>query len=331
MAKLQLSLIMSPNDRSRPILDGSVQPEGIDLTTTSATPGEIFWRQLHAAEFDVSEMSLSSLYIVTAKGDSPWVAIPVFPIRRFFHTEIFVRANAGIERPEDLKGKRIGVPEYQQTAALWTRGALQHEFGVRPEDMHWYMERTPETSHGGATGFQPPPGVDFQYIPPSKNIGQMIVDGELDATAFYVAHANLLDRSSVDLSRHPAARRLFRDPEGEAIRYFEKTSIQPINHTVVMRREIVERYPWVPLNIYQAFLEAKEAVRTSARELAAPYFRLGLLPREARKAFDADPYPYGIQNNKGVLETIAEYSHEQGLTPRRVALEEVFAANTLAV
>jgi 4,5-dihydroxyphthalate decarboxylase len=331
MAKLQLSLIMSPNDRSTPLLDGTVQPEGIDLTTTSSNPGEIFWRQLHAAEFDVSEMSLSSLYIVTAKGNSPWVAIPVFPIRRFFHTEIFVRADAGIERPEDLKGKRVGVPEYQQTAALWTRGALQHEFGVRPEDMRWYMERTPETSHGGATGFQPPPGVDFQYIPSEKNIGQMIVDGELDATAFYAGHANLVDRSSIDLARHPKARRLFPDPAAEAVRYFEKTGIQPINHTVVIRREIVERHPWVAMNLYQAFLEGKEAVRARALELADPYFRCGYLPREARGAFAKDPYPYGIQANRKVLETVAEYSHEQGLTPRRVAIEEVFAPSTLAV
>ncbi len=331
MAKLQLSLIMSPNDRSTPLLDGTVQPEGIELTTTSSTPGEIFWRQLHSAEFDVSEMSLSSLYIVTAKGDSPWVAIPVFPIRRFFHTEIFVNADAGIERPEDLKGKRVGVPEYQQTAALWTRGALQHEFGVRPEDMHWYMERTPETSHGGATGFQPPPGVDFQYIPSEKNIGQMIVDGELDATAFYAGHANLVDRSSIDLARHPKARRLFPDPASEAVRYFEKTGIQPINHTVVIRREIVERHPWVAMNLYQAFLQAKEAVRARALELAGPYFRCGFLPASARKAFTQDPYPYGIQANRKVLETVAEYSHEQGLTPRRVAIEEVFAPSTLAV
>jgi 4,5-dihydroxyphthalate decarboxylase len=331
MAKLPLSFIMSPNDRSSPLLDGSVQPEGIELTTTTSTPGEIFWRQLHSAEFDVSEMSLSSLYIVTAKGDSPWIAIPVFPIRRFFHTEIFVGVNAGVDRPADLKGKRVGVPEYQQTAALWTRGALQHEFGVAPEDMHWHMERTPETSHGGATGFQPPPGVDFQYIPSNRNIGQMIVDGELDATVFYAGHANLVDRSTIDLATHPRARRLFPDPAAEAVRYFQKTGIQPINHTVVIRREIVERHPWVAMNLYQAFLDAKDAVRRRAEELAGPYFRCGYLPREARKAFAQDPYPYGLQANRMVLETVAEYSHEQGLTPRRVTVEEVFAPSTLAV
>jgi 4,5-dihydroxyphthalate decarboxylase len=331
MAKLQLSLIMSPNPRSQPLLDGSVQPQGIELTATSATPGEIFWRQLHRAEFDVSEMSLSSLLIVTAQGNSPWVGIPVFPIRRFFHSEIFVRADAGIERPEDLKGKRVGVPEYQQTGALWTRGALQHEFGVRAEDMDWHMERTPEGSHGGATGFRPPPGVSFQHIPPEKNIGQMLVDGELDATAFYVGTVNLFDRSSIDLTRHPRSRRLFRDPEAEGARYFQKTGLQPINHAVVIRRSILEQHPWAALNVYQAFLEAKDKLLARTRSLVDPYFRLGLLPPDARQALAHDPYPYGVQANRKVLETVAEYSYEQGLTPRRVSLEEVFAPITLEV
>ncbi|HEY7063734.1 MAG TPA: PhnD/SsuA/transferrin family substrate-binding protein [Chloroflexota bacterium] len=329
---LHLSFIMSPNERSQPILDGSVQPEGIDLTTTSSSPGEIFWRQLHAAEFDISEMSVSSLLIVTAKGNSPWVAIPVFPIRRLFHTEIFVGADSGIERPEDLKGKRVGVPEYQQTAALWTRGALQHEFGVRPEDLHWHMERTPQTSHGGATGFQPPPGVDFQYIPLAKNIGAMIVSGELDATAFYSSGGgSMVDRSTIDLARHPRARRLFPDPEAEGVRYYEKTGIAPINHTVVIRREIVDKHPWVAVNVYQAFVEAKEQMLKRARALADPFIRLGMLPPETRKRMASDPYPYGLQANRKVLETAAEYSHEQGLTPRRVSLEEVFAPSTLAL
>jgi 4,5-dihydroxyphthalate decarboxylase len=331
MAYLQLSLIMSENERSQPVLDGRVRPEGIEFTSTTATPGEIFWRQLHHEEFDVSEMSLSSLYIIAAQGNSPWVGIPVFPIRRFFHSEIYVRADAGIERPEDLKGKRVGVPEYQQTGALWTRGALQHEFGVRPEDMDWHMERTPEGSHGGATGFQPPPGLRFQYIPPHKNIGQMLVDGELDATAFYVGHVNLFDRSSIDLDRHPRARRLFPSPAAEGARYFQKTGIQPINHGMVMRRSLVERYPWAPLNIYQAFLQAKDEVRAQTQELVEPYFKLGLLSPEARQAFATDPYPYGVQANREVLETVAEYSYEQGLTPRRVKLEDIFAPSTLEV
>ena len=329
MAKLQLSLIISANARTQPILNGSVQPDGIDLAATSGTPGEIFWRQLHHAEFDVSEMSLSSLLIVTAQGSSPWVGLPIFPIRRFFHAEMLVRADAGIERPEDLRGKRIGVPEYQQTAALWVRGALRHEFGVGEEELDWYMERTEELSHGGATGFRPPPGVSFQYIPRDKSIASMLVAGELDATAFYVTHRNMLDRSGVDLQGHPRIRSLFPDPIAEGARYSQQTGIARLNHAVVVRRSILERHPWVALNLYKAFLAAKDGVAARARELAEPYFRLGLLPAEAHAGLDADPYPYGVQANRHVLETVTAYSHEQGLTPRRVQLDEVFAPSTL--
>jgi 4,5-dihydroxyphthalate decarboxylase len=159
----------------------------------------------------------------------------------------------------------------------------------------------------------------------------MLVNGDLDATAFYVDRANLFDRSSIDLARHPRARRLFPDMEAEGVRYFQATGISPINHTVVVRRSLLERHPWIAINLYQAFLEAKEDLRARARELAAPYLRLGLLPREAKAAFAGDPYPYGVQANRQVLEAVAEYSNEQGLTPRRVALDEVFAASTLGV
>ena len=165
MADLQLSLIMGSNDRSRPVLDGSIKPDGIELTCTAAHPSEIFWRQLHFQEFDVSEMSLSSLLMAMAHGNRDWIALPIFTSRRFFHTWSWVRTDRGIEKPQDLKGKRVGVPEYQQTAALWSRGVLKHEFGVEPEDIEWWMERTEERSHGGATGFQPPAGIRFNRIP----------------------------------------------------------------------------------------------------------------------------------------------------------------------
>src|SRR5215204_6845072 len=154
--KLQLSLATVANPRSRPILDGLVQADGIDLVPTVLHPSEMFWRQLRFAEFDVSEMSFSSLMMAIAGGDTRWVGLPIFTTRKFFHTEIMARRDAKIDTPADLKGRRVGVPEYQQTAALWARGVLQHEFGVSPEDVEWFMERTPERSHGGATGFQPP-------------------------------------------------------------------------------------------------------------------------------------------------------------------------------
>src|SRR3989441_9998052 len=184
--KLQLSIAMAANPRTWPVLDGRVQPDGIDLIPTRVHPSELFWRQLRFADFDASEMSFSSLIMARSKGDERWVGVPVFTTRKFYHAAILVRRDAGIEAPADLKGKRVGVPEYQQTAALWSRGVLQHEVGVSPKDVEWHMERTPERSHGGATGFQPPTGVKGNQSPPEKSIGSMLLAGELDATRLYI-------------------------------------------------------------------------------------------------------------------------------------------------
>jgi 4,5-dihydroxyphthalate decarboxylase len=329
MADLQLSLIMGSNDRSRPVLDGSIKPDGIELTCTAAHPSEIFWRQLHFQEFDVSEMSLSSLLMAMANGNRDWVALPIFTSRRFFHTWSWVRADSGIEKPQDLKGKRVGVPEYQQTAALWSRGVLKHEFGVEPEDIDWWMERTEERSHGGATGFQPPKGVSFNRIPGDQSIGSLLIDGKLDATLLYLTDNNLVDRSRITLEGNPDFRLLFTNPAAEGQRYFEKTGIYPINHGMVVRRSIYEQHPWVALNLYNAFRQAKDRVAERLRELASTHVELGLLGPEARRALAVDPYPYGVKSNKKVLETVAEYSHEQGLTPRVMRMEEIFAPSTL--
>ena len=156
LVNVRLSMCLSSNPRTRPLLEGRMAADGIDLAISTAHPSEMFWRQLHFSEFDISEMSCSALFMAVANGDTRWVALPVFTSRRFFHTGILVRADRGIERPEDLKEKRVAVPEYQQTAALWCRAVLEHEFGVTPFDMDWYMERTETGSHGSATGSSHP-------------------------------------------------------------------------------------------------------------------------------------------------------------------------------
>jgi 4,5-dihydroxyphthalate decarboxylase len=329
MAALQLSLIMGANDRSRPVLDGTVQPDGIDIIGTISHPSEIFWRQLHFQEFDVSEMSLSSLLMAVANGNKDWVGLPIFTSRRFFHTGAWVRADSGIERPADLKGKRVGVPEYQQTAALWSRGVFKHEFGVEPTDLDWWMERTEERSHGGATGFKPPAGIRFNRIPGDQSIGTMLMDGKLDATLMYLTDNNLVDRSRITLEGNPAFRTLFPDPAAEGQRYFEKTGLFPINHGMVVRRSIHEKHPWVALNLFNAFRKAKERAAARMQELVSTHVELGLLGPGARTALAVDPYPYGVKSNRKVLETVAAYSHEQGLTPRVMQLEEIFAPSTL--
>jgi 4,5-dihydroxyphthalate decarboxylase len=329
MTNLKLTLICGVNDRTRPLIDGSVRPDGIDLEVTIAHGSEIFWRQLTRAEFDVAEMSMSSLLIITAQDDQRFVGLPVFTSRSFWHTLGLVRKDAGIKRPEDLKGKRVGVPEYQQTAALWTRGVLQHEFGVHPKDIEWFMERTPERSHGGATGFKAPEGVKINFIPAEKNIGTMMASGELDATVLYLTDPNMVDRSRLDLESSPEITTLFPDPAAEGVRYYGKTGIFPINHGMIVKRSVLEEHPWVAINLYKAFAEARDRVAARTRELADVYFGLGLLPLESRSVLAIDPYPYGIKANRRVLETIAEYSHEQGLTPRVVKLEQVFAPSTM--
>jgi len=326
--RLELSIALSDNENTRPLLDGEVKAEGITLFPTAVHPSEMFWRQLKFADFDVSEMSMSSLIIATARGQTPWVALPVFTSREFFHTRTLVTTASGITKPSELRGKRIGVPEYQQTAALWARGALQHEFGVTPNEITWFMERPAEKSHGGEA-FAPPPGVTVNRIPPTTNMGEMLIKGELDGTLRYISNNNLVDRSRLDLSSDPRVKPLFPDRAAEGRRYYAKTGIYPINHAVVVRRALLERHPWVALNLYTAFAKARAEVVRRGNLLLKPYRELGLIGGETQKALTTDPMAYGIKASRTVLETISEYNFEQGLTPRKVALEELFAPQTL--
>jgi 4,5-dihydroxyphthalate decarboxylase len=328
MAKLRLTCALSDNARTRALLDGSVAPEAIELETKALHPSEMFWRQLKFAEFDVSEMSLSSLTIATAQGPTPWVGIPVFTSRRFFHTGILVRTDRGIDTPADLAGKTVGVPEFQQTAALWTRSVLRDEFGLDPRSMRWFMERNPDQSHGGQTGFTPPAGIDLRYVPRETNLGQMLIDGEVDALLHWIDARNLVDRSSVDPRSDPNVRHLFADRAAEAHRYYAKTGIYPINHGLVVRRSIVERHPWVVLNLYAAFAAAKARLAHDLDVMLEPYAAAGLL-NGAAQAFATDPLPYGVQRSRPVLDTIVRAVHADGLATRLVGLDELFAPNTL--
>jgi 4,5-dihydroxyphthalate decarboxylase len=322
---LQLSIGITNNPRTWPIIDGTVKPDGIDLIPTVLHPSELFWRQLHFSEFAVSEMSCSSFIIAVEHGDTRFVGLPIFTTRRFFHTSILVRKKAGIETPADLKGKRVGVPEYQQTAALWARGVLQHEFGVAPKDMEFFMERTPEMSHGGATGFKAPPGVTVHQIPADKSIATMMLAGELDAVLHYLSDRNLVDRSRADLHNHPDFKFLFPDPIAEGVRFYKKTGLLPINHQTVVRRDIFEKEPWVVLNLIKAFNKANEIADAQRVAHVQDHLAAGLLA--------GDPKPrllhHGVKANRKVIETIAHYSVEQNLTPRLVKIEELYAPSAL--
>ena len=326
---IQLSIGMAANPRTWPLFDGTVKPDGIQLIPSPVHASELFWRQLRFADFDISEMSFSSLIMALAHGDERWVGLPVFTTRRFFHTGILVRRDRGIESPADLKGKQVGVPEYQQTAALWTRGVLQHEFGVEPKDMEFWMERVPDQSHGGATGFQPPPGVIINQIPLEKNIGSMMLSGELDATLLYIVDPNLIDRSTADLWSHPDIKPIFPDAKAEGVRFYNKTGLYPINHGMVMKREVAEAHPWAILNVLKAFQQANAAATRQRMDHVDAYLEAGLLPADARAVLAKPLIQHGIVANRNVLETAAQYSFEQGLTPRLTKLEEVFAESTM--
>ena len=327
--RLPLSIALSDNPRTWPVIEGRVAPDSIDLMPTVLHPSEMFWRQLKFSEFDVSEMSISSLMNARSQGDDRFVAIPIFTTRRFFHTTVLVRKDSGIEKPADLKGRRVGVPEYQQTAALWARGVLEDEFGVSPRDMEFWMERVPEKSHGGATGFTPPPGVIVNRIPQDKSIGSMMLSGELEATLHYLGNPNLVDRSTADLSASPDIKLLFPDPAAEGIRYYRKTGIYPINHGMVIKREIAEKHPWAITNILKAFNQANGIANRERVAHTEYYFDTGLLAREGRGAIRTPLITHGVKTNRAVLETIAEYSLRQGLTSRQVTIEELFAPSTL--
>jgi 4,5-dihydroxyphthalate decarboxylase len=327
-SQLELSIALSDNERTRPLIEGRIAPQGIRLVPTMVHPSEMFWRQLRFSEFDVSEMSMSSLIISIARGETRWVAIPVFTMRKFFHTSIIVRNDPGISVPSDLRGKRIGVPEYQQTWAIWARGILQHEFGVHPREIEWFMERNPDKSHGGATGFTAPQGVRVAQIAPTSNIGEMLVRGELDGALHYLVDKNLVDRSTADISG--ITHYLFSDPAAEGRRYFAKTGLFPINHGVVVRRSLLEKHPWIALNLFSAFVAAKETIAQCGKSHLHWYFETGLLDASVERTLKQnDPLAYGVKASHAVLETITQYVHEQGLCARRVALDEIFAPSTM--
>ena len=328
MARLHLSCALTINDRTRALLDGTVKPDAIDLDVTPLDPGEMFFRQLKDAEFDVSEMSLATLMIATSKGPTQWVALPIFTMRRFFHANLMVSNKAGVNAVADLKGKRLGIPEFQQTAAVWVRGIFRDEFGFDSRDAEWLMERSPELSHGAATGFTPPRGYRLQHVPQETDLSTMLVKGEVDAILHWAPSKNIVDRTTIDPMTSPNVKRFF-DQVAESRRYYAKTGMFPINHCVVVRRSVAEAHPWVVLNLYNWFLAGKNKQTERRDALLEPYFAAGVLDAALKEPIATDVMPYGVQRSRPVLETISRYLSEDELTPRRVGLEEIFHPSTL--
>jgi 4,5-dihydroxyphthalate decarboxylase len=328
---IELSAALTVNDRTRPLLDGSVAPAGIKLRLSPMESAEMFWRQLSFGEFDVSEMSMSALSRLVADGKSEWLALPVFTLRRFYHTQLLVRAGAGIATPADLRGKRAGVPDYIQTSVVWARGVLADEYGVQARDLTWVMERDADRSIGGETGFVPPAELRFSYLRSDQSLDRMLLNGELDVLFHYITARNLVDRSRADLHADARVRTLYPDVNAEAARYYAATGIYPVNHTVVVRRSVLEHYPWVALNLVDAFNAAAERVVRRLVDGLGPYVAAGIVAGDVRDAVARDPWPYSVRATRRSIDTLLRYLHEQHITSRLVDAEELFAPSTLSL
>ena len=298
---MNLTAAFTPNPLTLPVLQGRCVPRGFSWQPQSVGPADLFFRQLKTEEFDVSELSLASLTISIAQGSRTWAALPIFTTRAFYHTEIIVRADSALSSPTELRGKRVGVLEYQQTSVVWIRGILENEFNVRPNELEWFMERSPDQSHGGATGFAPPPGVQLSYVPKTTSLAAMLAAGAIDAILFFpITQLDGIDSKSDGALERLSYRYLFSDPAAEAQRYFAKTKLVPVNHAVVIRRSLLDERPDLATDIYTTFASAH----------------------------DGSIAPYGLAANRLALETLFRYLFDQQLIDRRVSVEDVFARSS---
>lgn len=317
MAKLRLTLACGNYDRTRALIDGTVQPEGMDLNCVALGPGEIFWRMLNNGEFDASEMSLSTYTILRSQGDERFIALPVFPSRVFRHGCIYVHSGAGIQRPEDIKGKRIGVGDYQMTAAVWVRGLLQHEYQVAAEELHWVVAAPV------CAGIDLPARVRISQIESGQSLERMLEAGEIDALASVVMPRSLF-------ADKPVVRRLFPNYREVETDYYRRTRIFPIMHTLVLKNELFHREPWTAISLYKAFVQARDL---NYRRLYDSNALVASLPwvvdeiETCRRIFGDEIWDYSIEGSRPTLEAFVQYLDEQGLTRRRMKVEELFAPN----
>ncbi len=321
MPDLKLTLACWDYDRTRPLIDGRVRPEGIDLDIKLLRPRQTFQRMLDDREFHVSELSLASYAALKGRGDCGFVAVPVALSKIFRHSCIYVRAGSGIAVPSDLKGKRVGTSQYSSTALVFMRGMLQHDYGVAPSDLHWFMGGLNTFTEQPLIPLNLPKDVRLDFLPAGKTLEGMFEAGELDALlSIYIP--SLFHR------RSPRIARLFPDFKQVEQDYYRRTRIFPIMHVVVLREDVYREHPWAARSIYQAFAAAKKlAVEglydTDALQLALPWLLDHV--EEARRVFGEDFWSYGLEPNRPTFAALGRFVHEQGLCPRAVSPDELFA------
>jgi 4,5-dihydroxyphthalate decarboxylase len=319
MAKLDLSVAVGDYDRTRALLDGNVTIDGVDPIYMKLGPEEIFFRAFRATEFDICELSLSSYTVKTAQGNCPYIAVPAFVSRTFRHTAIYVRADR-VKKPEDLKGRKVGVPEYQLTANVWARALLEDDYGVRPADIHWIRGGIEHAGRPEKLTIKLPAGVRLDNAPEGATISGLLEAGEIDG---FIAPRppKLVERG------HPNIGWLFPDPVSVAKDYYKRTGLFPIMHVVGIRRELAERHPWLPGAVFKAFEQSKEIGMaelsdTSATKVTLPFVEEAL--RDARALMGEDFWSYGVDKNRKTLDYFLGQHHAQGLSSRRVSVDELF-------
>lgn len=323
MSKLRISVAVGDYDRTRPLVDGRVLVDGADPVYMLLSPEEMFFRSMRHESFDVCELSFSSYSVRTARGDCPYVAIPVFLSRMFRHTAIYVRKDR-IKRPEDLKGRRVGLPEYQLTANVWARAILQDDYGVAPEDIRWVRGGIETPGRPEKIPLSLPPGVVVESAPEGLTISELLNRGEIDGFMAPRPPAR-------DALANPAIGWLFDDPTAAAKDYFRRTRIFPIMHVVGVRKTLVDAHPWLPGALQKAFTQARDVALealndTSATKVTMPFVEEQL--KAARDTLGPDYWSYGVAGNEVTLDTFLRHHHSQGLSSRRLSVEEVFHPST---
>jgi 4,5-dihydroxyphthalate decarboxylase len=320
MAKLKLTLACWDYDRTRPLVDGRVQPDGIELDIKLLRPRQTFQRMLDDKEFHASELSLASYAALKGRGDCPFVAIPVALSRIFRHSCIYVREGAGITKPEDLRGKRVGTSQYSSTALVFMRGMLKHDYGVQPEDMHWFMGGLNTFTEQPLIPLNLPKAVRLDFLSGGQTLEKMFAAGELDALlSVYIPN--------MFLQGAPQMKRLFPNFKEVEQDYYRRTGIFPIMHTVVVRDDVHRDNPWVAASLYKAFAEARDLAvdglyDTDALRVALPFLLDHV--EETWRVFGKDFWAYGVEPNRATWSAIGQYVHEQGLSPKLVMPEELF-------
>jgi len=318
MAKVRLTVACGAYDIVKPLIEGTVEADGLDLTfLTDMGPRERHWRMGRKHEFDVCEENVGAYYMIRDQGE-PLTAIPVFLHRRFRHGFVFINTAAGIREPKDLVGKTIGGTNFQPASNIWMRGILEEHYGVPHRSVTWLVDRTEDVA------FEPPPGLRIEMKTLSKTLGVMLADGDIPAMI-----SPTLPKPFVDGDKRIA--RLFADYKNIEIAFFGATGIFPIMHVTTLKQEIVDKYPWVATNLTKAFEAAKQlAYRRIANPRMAPLVFVRTAVEEQERIFGNDPWAYGLTPaNRKNLETVQRYTHQQGMIRRIMPLEELFADTDL--